>query len=124
MESGTLAASASSTAGAAAVVAVPPPLPVPVLSSPPQPAATRATARASPRRAPPRHLPAFIWCLLSRLPPLELHARYPFSRCSVASLRDDAAMKPPAFAYHRPATVPEALAVLADLGHDGKVLAG
>jgi carbon-monoxide dehydrogenase medium subunit len=33
-------------------------------------------------------------------------------------------MKPPAFAYHRPATVPEALAVLADVGHDGKVLAG
>jgi carbon-monoxide dehydrogenase medium subunit len=33
-------------------------------------------------------------------------------------------MKPPAFAYHRPATVPEALAMLADVGHDGKVLAG
>ena len=33
-------------------------------------------------------------------------------------------MKPPAFAYHRPATVPEALAVLAEVGHDGKVLAG
>ncbi|HEV3398619.1 MAG TPA: FAD binding domain-containing protein, partial [Actinomycetes bacterium] len=33
-------------------------------------------------------------------------------------------MKPPVFAYHRPATVPEALAVLADVGHDGKVLAG
>jgi aerobic carbon-monoxide dehydrogenase medium subunit len=33
-------------------------------------------------------------------------------------------MKPPAFAYHRPATVPEALAVLAETGHDGKVLAG
>jgi carbon-monoxide dehydrogenase medium subunit len=33
-------------------------------------------------------------------------------------------MKPPAFVYHRPATVPEALAVLADVGHDGKVLAG
>jgi carbon-monoxide dehydrogenase medium subunit len=33
-------------------------------------------------------------------------------------------MKPPAFAYHRPATVAEALAVLADVGHDGKVLAG
>src|SRR4029453_17005741 len=33
-------------------------------------------------------------------------------------------MKPPAFASHRPATVPEALAMLADVGHDGKVLAG
>jgi aerobic carbon-monoxide dehydrogenase medium subunit len=33
-------------------------------------------------------------------------------------------MKPPAFAYHRPETVPEALAVLAEVGHDGKVLAG
>jgi aerobic carbon-monoxide dehydrogenase medium subunit len=33
-------------------------------------------------------------------------------------------MKPPAFAYHRPGTVPEALAVLAETGHDGKVLAG
>jgi aerobic carbon-monoxide dehydrogenase medium subunit len=33
-------------------------------------------------------------------------------------------MKPPAFAYHRPRTVPEALAVLAEVGHDGKVLAG
>jgi aerobic carbon-monoxide dehydrogenase medium subunit len=33
-------------------------------------------------------------------------------------------MKPPAFAYHRPGTVPEALAVLAEVGHDGKVLAG
>jgi carbon-monoxide dehydrogenase medium subunit len=39
-------------------------------------------------------------------------------------LRDDAAMKPPAFEYHRPATVEEALAVLAEVGHDGKVLAG
>ena len=33
-------------------------------------------------------------------------------------------MKPPAFAYHRPGTVPEALAALAETGHDGKVLAG
>ena len=33
-------------------------------------------------------------------------------------------MKPPAFAYHRPGTVAEALAVLAEVGHDGKVLAG
>ena len=33
-------------------------------------------------------------------------------------------MKPPAFAYHRPRTVAEALAVLAEVGHDGKVLAG
>jgi carbon-monoxide dehydrogenase medium subunit len=33
-------------------------------------------------------------------------------------------MKPPSFAYHRPGTVPEALAMLASTGHDGKVLAG
>src|SRR5439155_12660825 len=33
-------------------------------------------------------------------------------------------MKPPAFAYHRPETVEDALAVLAELGPDGKVLAG
>ena len=33
-------------------------------------------------------------------------------------------MKPPVFAYHRPGTVAEALAVLAEVGHDGKVLAG
>jgi aerobic carbon-monoxide dehydrogenase medium subunit len=33
-------------------------------------------------------------------------------------------MKPPVFEYHRPRTVPEALAVLAEVGHDGKVLAG
>jgi carbon-monoxide dehydrogenase medium subunit len=33
-------------------------------------------------------------------------------------------MKPAAFEYHRPATVAEALAVLAEVGHDGKVLAG
>jgi carbon-monoxide dehydrogenase medium subunit len=33
-------------------------------------------------------------------------------------------MKPPAFTYHRPETVAEALAVLAEVGHDGKVLAG
>ena len=33
-------------------------------------------------------------------------------------------MKPAAFAYHRPGTVPEALDVLAEVGHDGKVLAG
>jgi aerobic carbon-monoxide dehydrogenase medium subunit len=33
-------------------------------------------------------------------------------------------MKPPAFTYHRPGTVAEALAVLAEVGHDGKVLAG
>jgi CO/xanthine dehydrogenase FAD-binding subunit len=33
-------------------------------------------------------------------------------------------MKAPAFEYHRPATVEEALAVLAEVGHDGKVLAG
>jgi aerobic carbon-monoxide dehydrogenase medium subunit len=33
-------------------------------------------------------------------------------------------MKPPAFAYHRPATVEDALTVLAEVGADGKVLAG
>src|SRR5947208_15321572 len=33
-------------------------------------------------------------------------------------------MKPPAFTYHRPASVADALAVLAETGHDGKVLAG
>ncbi|HEX6871929.1 MAG TPA: xanthine dehydrogenase family protein subunit M [Micromonosporaceae bacterium] len=33
-------------------------------------------------------------------------------------------MKPPAFAYHRPASVAEAVAVLGDLGADAKVLAG
>ena len=33
-------------------------------------------------------------------------------------------MKPATFTYHRPATVPEALATLAEVGHDGKVLAG
>jgi carbon-monoxide dehydrogenase medium subunit len=33
-------------------------------------------------------------------------------------------MKPPAFTYHRPATVEEALIVLADVGVHGKVLAG
>ena len=33
-------------------------------------------------------------------------------------------MKPPAFAYHRPASVGDALAVLAEVGADGKVLAG
>ena len=33
-------------------------------------------------------------------------------------------MKPAAFEYHRPGTVAEALAVLAEVGHDGKVLAG
>ena len=33
-------------------------------------------------------------------------------------------MKPPSFDYHRPAELAEALAVLADLGPDGKVLAG
>jgi aerobic carbon-monoxide dehydrogenase medium subunit len=33
-------------------------------------------------------------------------------------------VKPPPFRYHRPSTVQEALAVLADAGHDGKVLAG
>ena len=33
-------------------------------------------------------------------------------------------MKPPPFEYHRPGTVAEALAVLAEVGHDGKVLAG
>ena len=33
-------------------------------------------------------------------------------------------MKPPVFDYHRPRTVAEALAVLAEVGHDGKVLAG
>jgi carbon-monoxide dehydrogenase medium subunit len=33
-------------------------------------------------------------------------------------------MKPPAFEYHRPQTVAEALAVLAEVGPDGKVLAG
>ncbi len=33
-------------------------------------------------------------------------------------------MKPPPFAYHAPASVDAALALLADLGDDGKVLAG
>src|SRR5437763_1114181 len=33
-------------------------------------------------------------------------------------------MKPPAFTYHRPASVADALAVLAETGPDGKVLAG
>jgi carbon-monoxide dehydrogenase medium subunit len=33
-------------------------------------------------------------------------------------------VKPPAFTYHRPATVPEALAILDRVGDDGKVLAG
>ena len=33
-------------------------------------------------------------------------------------------MKPPAFTYHRPRSVTEALDVLAQVGHDGKVLAG
>jgi carbon-monoxide dehydrogenase medium subunit len=33
-------------------------------------------------------------------------------------------MKPAAFEYHRPGTVEEALAVLAELGHQGTVLAG
>jgi carbon-monoxide dehydrogenase medium subunit len=33
-------------------------------------------------------------------------------------------MKPPVFAYHRPRTVAETLDVLAEVGHDGKVLAG
>src|SRR2546423_3819517 len=33
-------------------------------------------------------------------------------------------MKPPAFRYHRPASVAEALTVLAEVGADGKVLAG
>jgi aerobic carbon-monoxide dehydrogenase medium subunit len=33
-------------------------------------------------------------------------------------------MKPPVFTYHRPETVAEALAMLAEVGHDGKVLAG
>lgn len=33
-------------------------------------------------------------------------------------------MKPPAFTYHRPATVEEALRLLAEVGDDGKVLAG
>jgi aerobic carbon-monoxide dehydrogenase medium subunit len=33
-------------------------------------------------------------------------------------------MKPPVFDYHRPRTVAEALSVLAEVGHDGKVLAG
>jgi aerobic carbon-monoxide dehydrogenase medium subunit len=33
-------------------------------------------------------------------------------------------MKPPVFEYHRPGTVAEALAMLAEVGHDGKVLAG
>lgn len=33
-------------------------------------------------------------------------------------------MKPPAFGYSAPRSLDEALAVLADLGHDGKVLAG
>src|SRR5262249_35311075 len=33
-------------------------------------------------------------------------------------------MMPPAFTYHRPTDLDEALAVLAEVGHDGKVLAG
>jgi aerobic carbon-monoxide dehydrogenase medium subunit len=33
-------------------------------------------------------------------------------------------VKPPAFTYHRPRTIEEALHTLADLGEDGKVLAG
>ena len=33
-------------------------------------------------------------------------------------------MKPPPFRYHSPETVDEAVAVLAQVGHDGKVLAG
>jgi len=33
-------------------------------------------------------------------------------------------MKPPRFAYHAPASLDEALATLAELGHDAKVLAG
>ena len=33
-------------------------------------------------------------------------------------------MKPPAFTYHRPTTLEEALQLLAELGPDGKVLAG
>src|SRR5436305_1459278 len=33
-------------------------------------------------------------------------------------------MKPPAFTYHRPATVEDALAILAAAGDHGKVLAG
>ena len=33
-------------------------------------------------------------------------------------------MKPPVFTYHRPTTVAEAVAVLAEVGSDGKVLAG
>ncbi len=33
-------------------------------------------------------------------------------------------MKPSPFAYHRPESVDEALAVLAEVGRDGKVLAG
>lgn len=33
-------------------------------------------------------------------------------------------MKPPAFGYAAPRSLPESLAVLADLGYDGKVLAG
>jgi carbon-monoxide dehydrogenase medium subunit len=33
-------------------------------------------------------------------------------------------MKPPVFTYHRPGTVAEALATLAEAGRDGKVLAG
>jgi aerobic carbon-monoxide dehydrogenase medium subunit len=33
-------------------------------------------------------------------------------------------MKPPAFTYHRPATVEDALAILAEVGASGKVLAG
>jgi carbon-monoxide dehydrogenase medium subunit len=37
---------------------------------------------------------------------------------------EDARVKPSPFTYHRPETVEEALAVLADVGADGKVLAG
>src|SRR5215207_4513650 len=119
--SGTLAASASSTVGAAAVVSVVPP---PVSLSSPQPAATMATAITRPSSAPRRHLHAFMGFLLYSPPQWncvhDIRSWVPPSpACEMMP-----PMKPPAFAYHRPGTVPEALAVLAEVGHDGKVLAG
>src|SRR5918911_4199646 len=38
--------------------------------------------------------------------------------------REDALVKPSPFTYHRPESVDEALGVLAEVGSDGKVLAG
>src|SRR6266545_3635100 len=41
-----------------------------------------------------------------------------------AQAPEGSAMKPPAFDYHRPESVDETLALLANVGDDGKVLAG